>query len=274
MNVNSYLNILAIKATIKNNEKEWIQKSIEAIFQRLKNYDRDKNRIDKKFIFGSYKRGTIISRYFDNNSDIDIMVVFGKKFGGFYNFDPANEIKKPQTYLNYLKDFAESNYPRSEIYQSYPTIVLELNHIKFELVPAISDIFGNFKIPNKQDWYQIQDWIFTNPSDLDGILKSNCNLKRLVIIAKVWNAKQGYIYPSYELEKWITQQYFCGNLAEFFYSFCELLPIDHNLSQEKINIIKKIKESAKNAKIYNDSLCIESLFEYKAEPVRSEASKC
>lgn len=259
MNVNSFLNFLAIQAIIKNKEKDGIQKSINTIFQKLKNYDNDKNRIDKCFIFGSYKRSTIISREFDDNSDIDIMVVFGKKFGGFYNFDPANEIKKPQTYLNYLKDFAQSSYPRSEIYQSHPTIVLELNHIKFDLVPAITNVFGTFQIPNKQDWYQIQDWIPTNPNDLDKALNKNQNLRRLVRIAKVWNANQGYIYLSYDLEKWITQQYFYGNLAEYFYTFCKLLPINYDLSQEKMRKIKKLKEVVENAQIYNDSSYIEKL---------------
>ncbi|WP_185908928.1 SMODS domain-containing nucleotidyltransferase [Campylobacter troglodytis] len=84
MSVNNYLEKLAKRAIIRDDEKDGIQKSINTIFQRLKNYDNDKNDngrncIDKYFIFGSYKRGTIISREFDDDSDIDIMVVFGKK---------------------------------------------------------------------------------------------------------------------------------------------------------------------------------------------------
>lgn len=260
--VNVYLNYLAVKSIIKDEEKKDIQKSVNTLFQRLKSYDRDKNQIDKYLIFGSYKRGTIISRDFDDNSDIDIMVVFGKKFEGFSNFGFANEIKKPQTYLNYLKEFAESSYSRSEIYQSHPTIVLELNHIKFELIPAISDDFKNFQIPNKQDWYHTQDWITTNPNDLDGALENNQKLRRLVRVAKIWNAKQGHIYPSYELEKWIIKHSFRfnGDLAQYFYTFCELLPISCDLSQNKKNKIEKLKEKIKKAQLYNNSSYIENLF--------------
>ena len=158
-------------------------------------------------------------------------------------------MKKPQTYLDYLNNFAQSSYSRSEIYQSHPAIVLELNHIKFELVPTIS-IFGNYKIPNKQNSYQ--NWISTNPNDLDEALTNNQTLRRLVRIAKIWNAKQGYIYISYELEKWITQQYFYGNLTDHFYRFCELLPINCDLPQWKIDKINILKSKAKKAKVLDD----------------------
>ena len=262
MSVNSYLEALAKKAIVRDDEKEGIEKSIETIVQRLKNYDNDKNYIgrnciDKCFIFGSYKRGTIISREFDDNSDIDIMIIFGKKLKDSYDFTYTNGMKKPQTYLDYLKNFANEKYPTSLCKQSHPAIVLELNHIKFELVPTIS-IFGNYKIPNKQNSYQ--DWMQTNPNDLDGRLSNNQNLRRLVRIAKIWNAKQGYIYLSYELEKWITQQYFYGNLAEHFYRFCELLPINCDLPQWKIDKINTFKSKAKKAKELDDSSEIESLF--------------
>lgn len=77
------------------------------------------------------------------------MVVFGKKFEGFLSFEPRNNYpKKPQTYLNYLKSFAESKYPQSLYKQSFPAVVLELNHIKFDLVPVIIDDFGYQKCAN------------------------------------------------------------------------------------------------------------------------------
>lgn len=50
-------------------------------------------------------------------------------------FDNVNNYT-PQTFLTRLKNFAEEYYSRSEIYQDSPAIVLELNHIKFELVSA------------------------------------------------------------------------------------------------------------------------------------------
>ena len=70
-------------------------------------------------MFGSYIRGTILPRKADASSDIDIMVMFLNPNG-----------YKPQTFLNRLKNFAEHYYSTSEIYQSNPTVVLELNHMR------------------------------------------------------------------------------------------------------------------------------------------------
>ncbi len=272
MSVNSYLNDLAQRAIVRDNEKNKIQVSIDTIFQRLQQFDENdefsitpRNQIEKYFIFGSYKRKTIISRQFDENSDIDIIVIFGKKFEGFLSFEPRNNYpKKPRDYLDYLKEFAESKYPNSICKQSFPAVVLELNHIKFDLVPAIIDDFGDYKIPNKQNWYQtkVLDWITTNPNDLDDALVNNQTLRRLVRVAKIWNAKQGYIYESYELEKWIVGQYFYGDLENHFYRFCELLPINYNLSQEKKNQIQRLKDLVRKVQYSSDDEnCIKCLFE-------------
>lgn len=265
MSVNSYLNYLAQRAIVRDDEKEGIQISIDTILQRLKSYDENKYQIGNTLIFGSYKRNTMLSRKFDEDSDVDIMVIFGKKAMGFYSFEPRNnQPKSPQTYLNYLKDFAESKYPTSLRRQDFPTIVLELNHIKFDLVPAIIDDCGQYKIPRKRtsnDWYQFDEWIPTNPNDLDGALINNQTLRRLVRVAKIWNAKQGYIYESYELEKWIVNNYFCGNLSDHFYRFCELLPINWNLSENKQNKIQKLKDSAQMVKYSDNENCIQNLFE-------------
>lgn len=279
MSVNSYLNDLAERAIVRDNEKNKIQTSIKSILQRLQRFDESngfslasKNQIHKYFIFGSYKRKTIISRQFDENSDVDIMVVFGKKFDGFYHYEVRNNYpKKPQIYLNYLKEFAELSYSRSEIYQSFPSVVLELNHIKFDLVPAIIDDWNNYRIPNKQNWYQTQvlDWITTNPNDLDGALAGNQPLRRLVRVAKIWNAKQGRIYESYGLEKWITQQcdlskrpFLRGDysLSEYFYRFCELLSC-WGLPEYKQKKIERLQEAAKEAECFNNENCIKDLFE-------------
>jgi hypothetical protein len=63
----------------------------------------------------------------DEKSDIDYMVVF------------SDRDYQPQTYLDRLRRFTEYYYQKSEIKQSHPTIQLELNHIRFELVPAVKD---------------------------------------------------------------------------------------------------------------------------------------
>lgn len=241
MSVNSYLNDLAQKAIVRNNDNNKIEVSIKTIKGRLKSFTNNKVNL---LIFGSYKRRTIISRKFDDNSDIDIMIIF------------KDNTKKPQTYLNYLKSFAESQYPQSLCKQSFPAVVLELNHIKFDLVPAIYG-FWDYKIPNKG----FLDWITSNPNDLDGALVNKQTLRRLVRVAKIWNAKQGYIYESYELEKWIVQQYFYGDLSEYFYRFCYLLPIDYSLSQANEKKIQRLKNAAKEAQNKDDKKYIKGLFE-------------
>ena len=249
MTVNSYLENLAKKAIVRDDEKNKIKISIETIKNKLKSYFEDD--IEVPFIFGSYKRGTIISREFDDNSDIDIMIVFK---------DSQYEAYKPQTYLNYLKDFATEKYPNSLCKQNHPARVLELNHIKFELVPAITSIFTKFQIPNKQNSYQ--NWMSTNPTDLDGALANNQTLRDLVRIAKIWNVKQGYIYLSYELEKKIVccGSYFVGNLENYFYDFCKLLPMNCYLPECKINKINTLKNKAQEAMHNNNSSYIEDLF--------------
>lgn len=133
MSVLSYLERRASDALL-GNEKESISKSITTLQTRLDAYFTGK--LKSHFRFGSSTRGTILPRSMDEHSDIDYMIVFN------------DDDSVPQTYLDRLKRFAENYYGKSEIYQSSPTIVLELNHIKFDLVPAKPGWFSGYKIPN------------------------------------------------------------------------------------------------------------------------------
>ena len=123
MTVNSYLTYLANSSIIKKTEQANIQRSVFTLRIKLKKYFGPA--ISRQLIFGSYSRGTILPRTMDVNSDVDYMIVF------------SDSSAKPQTYLDRVREFAETYYTRSEIFQSNPTIVLSLNHIRFELVPAI-----------------------------------------------------------------------------------------------------------------------------------------
>ena len=246
MSVNSYLNDLAQRAIVRDNEKNKINISIENIKSKLKS----DNEVKDIKIFGSYKRGTIISRKFDENSDIDIMVIF------------KDDRHKPQTYLNYLKGLIGQKYTRSEIHQSNPTIVLELNHIKFELVPALDYLFNiRYKIPEKQSNYA--DWLVTDPDELNGKLTNNQNLRRLVRVAKIWNIKQGGLFNSYKLEKFIVNRnYICNwNLADYFYTFCDALITNCNYPQYTNDKIKKLKDKTGMANALDAENIIKDLFE-------------
>ena len=188
MTVNSYLSNLVSNLVLSSDEKSSINTSISTLEYRLELFFG--NDIVEKFKFGSSTRDTILPRKADSNSDIDYMIVFNN-----------DNNYQPQTYLNQLKRFAEKYYQTSEIHQSSPTNVLELNHIKFELVPAYKSGFGYY-IPNKSN-----GWMYTNPNDINSNLKNaNINngskIKPVIRLLKHWNISKAYRhYESYGLEK-------------------------------------------------------------------------
>ena len=182
----------------------------------------------------------------DANSDIDYMVVF------------VEDSARPQTYLNRLRRFVETYYTRSEISQSNPTIVLSLNHIKFELVPAINQIYSSLQIPAKASAYE--DWIRTEPVEFNQELstanQSNRNLiKPLVRVIKYWNARNGYPFESYSLEQNIVRHGYgldslFGNyqLKDYFYEYVESMYADWFAPQWKKDAVARAKRLASEAK--------------------------
>ena len=192
MSVNTYLQDLASDLVLSSSEKANITISLGNIKRKLETYFGGE--VLEKKVFGSYERGTILPRSVDDDSDVDLMVVF-KNSNGY----------KPQTFLAKLKNFVEFYYSRSEIYQSSPSIVLELQHIKFELTPAYS-LYGNYYIPNGQS-----DWISTDPDGFSDILvdcnKNNGNkIKPIIRILKHWNIqKNAKDIASFELERTIAK---------------------------------------------------------------------
>lgn len=194
MTVNSHLNRLAGFGIVRSQEKLNIQTSINAITTRLKLHFGDE--VTGTVVFGSYSRNTILPRFMDDNSDIDLMVTFDGQL-------------TPQSYLRKLRTFVEKFYNRSEIKQSNPTIVLNLGHIKFELVPAISSIWSGLQIPAKASDYA--DWMQTDPNDfnedLSRVNKAHNNLvKPAIRLFKYWNAINQRPFESYLLEKEIVQE--------------------------------------------------------------------
>src|ERR1700733_2233309 len=122
MEINHFLEILANKLAIDPTRKSKIDVSVENLKSKIWGFFQEK--LQEVSIFGSYDRQTLI--FEDKDADIDILIVFKK-----------NEFQ-PQTYLNQVREFAKNVYPRSEVYPDFPTITVELDHIKFELVPAYS----------------------------------------------------------------------------------------------------------------------------------------
>lgn len=239
MSVLSYLQDTVNEVKISDWERTSIDISISSLSTKLGKHF---NNLESKFVFGSYDRRTILKRSKDVNSDVDYMVVFN---------DGANF--KPQTLMTRLKTFAEANYVKNEIYQSSPTIVLELSNIKFELAPAYNS-WGTYYIPAPFSSYS--DWILTNPngmkSDLDTKHKGNNYLIRdLIQLLKYWNVKNDKVYSSYELERYVLDKWFflCTNFKDYFYSAVEGLPTS-NLPTYKSSKVATLKQIIVNTKKY------------------------
>lgn len=236
MTVSSYLKNLSDNAIIRDQEKESIRTSIATIKRRLDSHFGDK--IKDQFIFGSYTRNTILPRSMDRRSDIDYMIVF--------NDDDVT----PQSYLNRLKRFAENCYSSSERKQSHPTIKLELNHITFELVPALRKFWNGYKIPTRN--YVGDDWMDTDPNDFNSDLTEKNKehgslIKPVIRIMKYWNAQSGYIYDSFKLEKWIIERDFSGfdffhtpDLKKYFFQCIDELGTG-NLTETNKNKVNRAK---------------------------------
>ena len=239
MTVNSYLVALSTAAVIRDREKNSIQRSISELEDRLDQYFGDE--ISDHFLFGSYTRGTILPRSMDKRSDIDYMVVF------------KDSSSRPQTYLDRLRRFVNTYYVRSEIVQSNPTITLSLNHIKFELVPAIESWWHGLRIPAKRR--DMNDWIATNPNDFNEALvasnKSNNNLiKPMIRLVKYWNARNKYPFPSFELERQLADKSYFGvgglwkhgQLKDYFFDAMRSLDCDRSDAKYKIDAVNRARD--------------------------------
>ena len=182
----------------------------------------------------------------DAHSDIDYMIVF------------ADENWKPQTYVSRLKRFAENYYASSDIAQSNPTVVLKLNHIKFDLVPAIKSYFEEYRIPAKASSYQ--DWMSTSPNNFNSTLTAantrwGYYLKPAIRLLKYWNAMAGYVFDSYELEKWAAGCYFsnCSTVRDYYFALVEGNSLEWDAAQWRKDKLERAKAIVKKTKEYEQS---------------------
>ena len=241
MTVSTHLTSLGSNLVLSEDEKTSITKSITTLSSRLSAYFG--SNITSHFQFGSYTRGTILPRKADSNSDIDYMIVFNTSDGQ----------KKPQTYLDRLKRFAEAKYSTSEIYQSSPTIVLSLNHIKFELVPAIYNYA--YQIPSPSSSWM--EWMSTDPLGANQALQDknkaeNYQIKPLVRLIKYWNSTQGHLFTSFSIEQYIVGKYFwsCTTLRDYFYAFWDDFSCADGCSQNTKDRVARAKKYTAQAKQY------------------------
>ncbi len=165
------------------------------------------NYVSHTFLTGSYKKKTLIKPA----NDIDAFVVLS----GYDQYDIT-----PNSILNKLKNDLQSSYPNSKIKQNKPCVVIEFNHITFELTPAIEieSFWGHdseFYIPNmnsSNEWQKIE-----NPRILEKSLTSankSLNNKLNPLIKMMKKCKQYNNLDnvmSFEMEKMAIDQLYSIN---------------------------------------------------------------
>lgn len=241
MSVLSYLTDLEKELRLSSTEKASIETSKNNLMQKLQLYF-GASVIDT-LVFGSYKRNTNLPRKVDGDSDVDILVVF------------VDNGTKPQAYINRLKKFAEDSYLRSEIYQSSPSVVLELNHIKFELTPALTVPYSaQYRIPDSSNSYA--DWLYTDPYEIDKRNKGD-NYRQNTRLIKYWNILGDKYFKSYGLEKHVVDYtfYSSNNLKEQIFSYLKNFSTSFNYSKKANDYITRTHEIIRNVEQYeNDSM--------------------
>lgn len=221
-------------------EQKNIDTSVATLISRLKNYFiNDVKSIEE---FGSYKRDTILPRKYDSYSDVDLLI----------KFNHTRLQVTPLTYRNYLIKFAEVWYSRSNVFKSSPTVVLELDQIKYDLVPAYEESFQ--WITNTTTYIPQSDssWMITDPHGFNSQLtnaniQSGSNIKKVIRLLKAWNAKVGYPIASYTLEQQVVgiMYWFCNSLEDYFFYAINQLPSYTN--GNVYNPIQKVLSLKENA---------------------------
>lgn len=252
MSVLSYLEKRASEAVLSSDENSSISTSITTLQSRLNSHFGTD--LSEHFKFGSQPRGTILPRAMDEHSDVDYMIVF--KDGGY----------TPQTYLDRLKRFVDKHYSTSSVKQTSPTITLELNHIKFDLVPALKGYWtGSYQIPNGTS-----AWRDTNPNDFNATLttKNNAELYKIkptIRLAKFWNAKNSYVYESFGFEKWIVDQSYHGinNQRDYLFRVFEVMTVPTDTQWRKDRVQRAKDFIAKVRQYERDSMPVSAEAEVK-----------
>lgn len=250
MSCNSLLTTINRQILIKNREDEdSINNSIEWLGRHLRAWEGFAE-VSDYFPFGSYVKNTCLPRCVDNHADVDYIIVFN-----------SNHLA-PQTYLNKVNRFIEAKYPRSARYQSHPTIVLDMNNIKFEVMPAVH-LWGNgtnsYNIPAPQAGAVV--WTTTQPQELHQCLNTadirhRGMLRPVIRLIKYWNVRNNKILTSFRIEEYVINQNFlgCNNLSDYFFYavryllMCEPLP---EYKRQRLNSFIQTVATAENYKKFN-----------------------
>jgi predicted nucleotidyltransferase len=256
--INEYLTKLSQQLVVPESEIKKINASINFLKEKI--WGLFQNRLHDVIVFGSYDRGTMLPQIVDKGADVDILVIFKK------------DEFQPQTYLNQLRSFSEKIYPKSSVFPQHPSIVVELEEVRFELVPAVSDrdSWSNSGLlipaPPSKDF----KWRETNPVKFKKrVLDKNEQEKDLVIpllkLIKYWNVIQGGPFTSYYLEYFATgRSYPKKNLKEFFYEIINDLANERHEPKER-KAIDALHERRRRLKVFEK----ENIFDYIEQELTS-----
>ncbi|MDI5897635.1 SMODS domain-containing nucleotidyltransferase [Flavobacterium yafengii] len=205
--INYKLQVLSSTLFIKNGstERTYIDQKILNLKTNIRTYFG--NAVNDVLIFGSFKRDTILPRYYDESSDVDFLIIFNQAEREFI----------PETYRTRIRKFADTKYATSTVIKDHPSVVLEMNKIKFDLVPcriAQSFFTNTYQIPDKNG-----SWMNTDPLGFSEKLTSantkyNSLVKPLIRLFKRWNAHNNYPFSTFELEQIIANMNFSGDNYE------------------------------------------------------------
>lgn len=159
---------------------------------------------------GSYKRRTIIRPM----NDVDVFVLLNYYPGAYGN-------PSPNSILNWLKQDLSYRYPNTLIKKDKPCIVIDFNHCKFELTPAIEgSTFGSnfYEIPNSSNtnyWQRVD-----NP-DILGEKLSYANKKNPLLIPLIKMMKRCKQINDLKTPRSFEMEILAINNLEYTYNYRE-----------------------------------------------------
>lgn len=240
MTCNEYLKELCTDIEIANErESSSIDASIEMLKKHLDNWSLSEEIIDHHE-FGSYVRKTKLPSSIDSSTDIDYMVVFD------------NSRLRAESYIERLRRFAKKYYPNSKVHKDHPTMVIELDHVKFEITPAVK-LYGKsyprYNIPGPQEL--AVEWIDTYPEqmliELESAERSNHHqIRNLIRLLKYWNVLNGKPLTSYKIEHTATHLVFYqqATLIEYFLYAAQWLSMDQFLAGDARKKVDALRDDA------------------------------
>jgi hypothetical protein len=182
---------------------------------------------------------------FDERSDIDILIVFNN----------AEKEYTPETYRTRLKKFAEYKYSTSTVIKDHPSVVLEMNKIKFDLVPSrlVESFFSStYQIPDKSGSWMDTDPTGFNKKLTDANTKYGNLVKPMVRLFKRWNSRNGYPFNSFELENIISDVNFSGDNYETGFLYAIKQMSTYGLGVFATQKVETLKSNGKWIKEYLD----------------------